>query len=115
MQHLHQVLHQTVIQRHAVQKHLEGVLACIGVRGRLGGLLHRGSLLYGGQLYGALQQLLKAYGIVRLPVNFLRQRNAVLPGAGTDKGGGPHLLKLAAQGSGLLRHVPLWQSDALRR
>ena len=92
-QDIYQVLHQTVVHGHAVQEHLKGVLAGIGV-----GLdwLFRCLCAFLLRRLGGAEQSGKVSGIA-LPIEFLRQRHTVLCRAGPDKSGNPHFGQLRRQ------------------
>ena len=93
-QNIDQVLHQTVVHGHAVQKHLKGVLAGVGV-----GLdwLFRCLCAYLLRRLGGAEQSGKVSGIAPLLTELLRQRHTVLCRAGPDKSGNTHFGQLRRQ------------------
>ena len=110
LQHVDEILHQPVVHGHAVQKHLEGVLARVGVR--LVGRLRLGSGFF--RLLGAFQKCLKARHAAVAVKKDLRQRFAVLRRAGPHKVRRPHGRQLLRDLAGAAFLVLRRQGDALR-
>ena len=110
-QHLDEVLHQPVVQRNAVQKHLEGVLAGVGI----GGIFLRLFLRLGRLLLRLLRQRLRRRQHIlhgEIVIGFLGDLVAGRSGAGAHKGGDAHGRDLLLQLHGSAHFVGLGEGDA---
>ena len=109
-QHLDEVLHQPVVQSDAVQKHLKGVLACIGVRG----LFLRFFLCGGVFLLGLICQRMRGGEHILHGESVVGLLGDLVPGsggAGFHKGGDAHGGDLLLQLHGPAHFAGLGESD----